>query len=229
MKEKILLVDDEMSIVTLLSFHIEKAGYDVGKAYDGLTALEMAETGEYDLIVLDLMLPKLGGLEVCKILRDNGNNIPILMLTAKGEEDDKVKGLDLGADDYLTKPFSPKEAVARIKAVLRRVGKNDESVASVMTIGDITIFPKKYEATKGDNLIRFTRKEFELLLYLAKHRGTILSRERLLLAVWNYDFVGDSRIVDVHVSRLREKLESDSKKPQYIKTVRGLGYKLEDN
>ncbi|MDY0396957.1 response regulator transcription factor [Virgibacillus halophilus] len=228
MAGKILVVDDESSIVTLLAFHIEKAGYAVDKAYDGLQALERAESEKYDLVVLDLMLPKISGLEVCKYLRKHDNDVPILMLTAKGEEADKIGGLDLGADDYMTKPFSPKEVVARINAVLRRTRKEDTIPKESIRVGPICIYPERFEAVKGDKVITFTRKEFELLYYLAKHRGVVLSRERLLLAVWNYDFVGDSRIVDVHISRLREKLEMDSKNPQYIKTIRGLGYKLED-
>lgn len=228
MAGKILVVDDEASIVTLLAFHIEKAGYKVDKAYNGLQALEKMENEKYDMMILDLMLPKISGLEVCKYLREHENNTPILMLTAKGEETDKIGGLDLGADDYMTKPFSPKEVVARINAVLRRTRKGDPETQELIRVGPIKIYPERFEVEKENQVIPFTRKEFELLHYLAKHRGVILSRERLLLAVWHYDFVGDSRIVDVHISRLREKLEKDSKNPQYIKTIRGLGYKLED-
>src|SRR5699024_1389521 len=197
--------------------------------FDGETGFQKASTGEYDLIVLDLMLPGMEGTEVCKALRQQKIDTPILMLTAKDEEIDKVVGLELGADDYLTKPFSPKELVARIKAILRRSKKRDEATnETFIKIGDIVIYPLQYEdSIKGESLT-FTRKEFELLHYLAKHRGKVLSRDQLLSAVWNYDFVGDTRIVDVHVSHLREKIEPNTKQPVYIKTIRGLGYKMEE-
>src|SRR5699024_10212145 len=169
------------------------------------------------------------GLEVCKHLRTNKNDTPILMLTAKDEEFDKILRLELGADDYLTKPFSPKEVIARIKAILRRSEKTQESnTASSNKIGDLTIYPDRYEAELKGEPLTFTRKEFELLYYFSTHKGKVLSRDQLLSAVWNYDFVGDTRIVDVHVSHLREKIEPNTKKPVYIKTVRGLGYKMED-
>lgn len=227
MGKRILIVDDESSIVTLLKFNVEQAGFESDVAYDGLEAVKKAEEGNFDLIILDLMLPEMDGTEVCKHLRSNKIDTPILMLTAKDEEIDKILGLELGADDYLTKPFSPKEVIARIKAILRRTAKTEDSVSSSIQIGDLTVYPDRYEAELNGKPLTFTRKEFELLYYLVSHKGIVLSRDKLLSAVWNYDFAGDTRIVDVHVSHLREKIEPDTKKPTYIKTVRGLGYKLE--
>lgn len=227
-KQKILIVDDEKPIVTLLKYNIENAGYQTDVAYDGQEAVRKGETNDYDLIVLDLMLPGMDGMEVCKHLRTNKIDTPILMLTAKDEEFDKVLGLELGADDYLTKPFSPKEVVARIKAILRRVKKSEQKGFNSIKVGDLVIYPERYEAEMNSNVISFTRKEFELLYYLASNKGKVVSRDQLLSGVWDYDFVGDTRIVDVHISHLREKIEPDTKKPIYIKTVRGLGYKLEE-
>ena len=224
MAEKILIVDDEQSIVTLLKYNLEKSGFETDAAYDGVEALDKAKTDRYDFIILDLMLPGMDGTEVCKALRLEKIETPILMLTAKDEEIDKILGLELGADDYLTKPFSPKEVVARVKAILRRSRKRDDTdIQSKVTIGDLTIYPQKYEAILGEEMLHFTRKEFELLYYLAQHKGKVLSRDQLLSAVWNYDFAGDTRIVDVHVSHLREKIEPDTKRPKYINTIRGLG------
>ncbi|RCW66320.1 response regulator transcription factor [Saliterribacillus persicus] len=229
MEEKVLIVDDEQSIVTLLQYNIEKSGFKTDIAFSGLEGLEKASTGSYDLIILDLMLPGMEGTEVCKALRQKQIDTPILMLTAKDEEFDKVLGLELGADDYLTKPFSPKEVVARIKAILRRSKKRDEAGnETYIKIAELMVYPQQYEASIKGETLTFTRKEFELLLYLAKHKGKVLSRDQLLSAVWNYDFVGDTRIVDVHISHLREKIEPDTKHPVYIKTIRGLGYKMEE-
>jgi len=228
MKQKILIVDDEVSIVTLLTFNIERAGFETDVAYDGAIAVEKAMTNEYDLMVLDLMLPKMDGLEVCKYLRQNKIETPILMLTDKDDEFDKIIGLELGADDYLTKPFSPKEVVAIIKAIIRKTTTKKEPSFETIQIGELHIFPEKHEVTIGEELLTITRKEFELLQYLVEHKGKVLSRDQLLNKVWNYDFAGDTRIVDVHISRLREKIEADTKKPVYIKTIRGLGYKMEE-
>nr|WP_239565532.1 response regulator transcription factor [Brevibacillus fulvus] len=226
-----MVVDDEVSIVKLLQFNLEKAGFDVVTAYDGLQALEMAHTEQPDFMILDLMLPKLDGMDVCKTLRQERNNTPILILTAKDDELDKILGLELGADDYLTKPFSPREVIARVKAIMRRSQTTKDAVSGkdevVLRFGDIAIYPEKYEVYRKAEKVELTPKEFELLHYLASHQGRVLTRDQLLNAVWNYDFIGDSRIVDVHVSHLREKLEEDTKSPRYIKTVRGLGYKLE--
>jgi two-component system, OmpR family, alkaline phosphatase synthesis response regulator PhoP len=229
MAQKVLIVDDEESIVTLLQFNIERAGFETETAFDGMTGLQKALQNTYDIIVLDLMLPELDGTEVCKQLRQKQIDTPILMLTARDEELDKVLGLELGADDYLTKPFSPKEVVARIKAILRRTNKNDNFMDSgEIKISGLSIFPDQYEASINGDSLSFTRKEFELLMYLAKNKGRVMSRDQLLSSVWNYDFVGDTRIVDVHISHLREKIEPDSKHPVFIKTIRGLGYKMEE-
>jgi len=228
MNEKILIVDDEASIVTLLKFNIEKAGFITDVAYDGAEAVEKATSNHYDLIVLDLMLPEMDGMDVCKHLRRNQIETPILMLTAKGDELDKILGLELGADDYLTKPFSPKEVIARIKAILRRTKQAEPPVYKALKIGDLTIYPERYEAELNGEVLTFTRKEFELLSYLAQHKGKVLTRDQLLLAVWNYEFVGDTRIVDVHISHLRDKIEANTRRPLYIKTIRGLGYKIEE-
>jgi len=227
--QKILIVDDEKSIVTLLNYNLEKAGYITDTAFDGKEAIQKIEqNNDYNLVVLDLMLPEIDGMEVCKYLRSNKNDTPILMLTAKDDEFDKILGLELGADDYLTKPFSPKEVIARIKAILRRSNMTPASQFSTIRIGELIIYPERYEAEINSNSITFTRKEFELLYFLATNKGKVISRDQLLSGVWDYDFVGDTRIVDVHISHLREKIEPNSKKPVYIKTVRGLGYKLEE-
>lgn len=227
--QRILIVDDEQSIVTLLKYNIEKAGFETDAAFDGEEAIQKIEQNNYDLVILDVMLPKLDGMEVIKTLRQNKNNVPVLMATALDTELDKILGLEFGADDYLTKPFSPKEVVARIKAILRRSGKTEQpSDFSEIKIGELTIFPEKYEVKLRDEALHFTRKEFELLKYLAVHKGKVLTRDQLLNEIWNYDYVGDTRIVDVHIGRIRDKIETDTKNPNYIKTIHGLGYKLED-
>jgi two-component system, OmpR family, alkaline phosphatase synthesis response regulator PhoP len=234
MKHKILVVDDEPSIVTLLQYNLEQAGFEVIIAMDGEVGKNIAETETLDLIILDLMLPKLDGLEVCRRLRQEKINTPIVMLTAKDSELDKILGLEFGADDYIVKPFSPREVVARVKAILRRVhtqpepGINTEMEDASIVIGELIIFPDKYEASFRDTLLDLTLKEFELLLHLAKNKNRIQSRDQLLNAVWNYDVSGDSRIVDVHISHLRDKIEENTRKPVYIKTLRGIGYKLEE-
>lgn len=228
--QKVLVVDDEPSIVTLLKFNIEKAGFSVITAGDGKLGLKMAMEENPDLIILDIMLPEMDGMDVCKTLRQEKVQTPILMLTAKDDEFDKILGLELGADDYLTKPFSPREVVARVKAIFRRMNMNDAPVVKgdpVIEIGELKIFTEKYEAHLTGEKLELTPKEFELLLYLANNQGRVLNRNQLLESVWNFDFAGDSRIVDVHISHLREKIEKDTKQPRYIKTIRGFGYKLE--
>ncbi len=234
MSKKILVVDDEQSIATLLKYNLEQSGYSVVTAHDGEEGRDKAIEQSPDLIILDLMLPQMDGIEVCKELRQRKVNTPILMLTAKDDEFDKVLGLELGADDYMTKPFSPREVVARVKAILRRSQAIQESVESTILeptdykeVGELKVYPEQYEAYFEGELLELTPKEFELLLYLTNNRGRVLTRDQLLSAVWNYDFAGDTRIVDVHISHLREKIESNTKKPIYIKTIRGLGYKLE--
>lgn len=234
MDKKVLVVDDEQSIVTLLKYNLEQAGYTVVSAMDGEEGISLAAAENPDMMILDLMLPKLDGIEVCKQLRQQKIDVPILMLTAKDDEFDKVLGLELGADDYMTKPFSPREVVARVKAILRRVQTLPEPVEEKqedegkIKIGELKILPDFYEAYFMDELLELTPKEFELLLFLAKNKGRVLTRDQLLSSVWNYDFAGDTRIVDVHISHLREKIEQNTKKPSYIKTIRGLGYKLEE-
>lgn len=236
MSKKVLVVDDEQSIITLLTYNLEQAGYQVIKAMDGEAGKRIAMEESPDIIILDLMLPKLDGIEVCKILRQNKMMMPILMLTAKDEEFDKVLGLELGADDYMTKPFSPREVVARVKALLRRAGmasagtdaSEEKQAGATLIVGELKIFPDRYEACLRDELLELTPKEFELLEYLASNKSRVLTRDQLLNVIWNYEFAGDTRIVDVHISHLREKIEADTKKPAYIKTVRGLGYKLEE-
>lgn len=234
--KRILIVDDEQSIITLLTFNLEKEGYQVDTAMDGESAFEMALNGNYDFIILDLMLPGKSGMDVCRDLRKERVETPILMLTAKDDEFDKVVGLELGADDYMTKPFSPRELAARMNAVFRRSGideakKNNEEDAdenSVIKVGEISIFPSNYEVYKGDQLIDLTPKEFELLHFMAGQKNRILNRDQLLNSIWNYDYTGGTRIVDVHISHLREKLEDNSKKPKYIQTIRGFGYSLKE-
>jgi two-component system alkaline phosphatase synthesis response regulator PhoP len=233
MNKKVLVVDDEQSIVTLLQYNLQQAGFEVVTALDGETGRDLAIEEQPDLMILDLMLPKMDGMEVCKHLRQQKVMTPILMLTAKDDEFDKVLGLELGADDYMTKPFSPREVVARVKAILRRTQMITEPVVNEedseqIVISDLKILPQRYEAFFSNNELELTPKEFELLLYLAKHKGRVLTRDQLLSAIWNYDFAGDTRIVDVHISHLREKIEPNTKKPVYIKTIRGLGYKLEE-
>lgn len=224
----ILIVEDEPSIVTLLQYNLEKHHFNTVIAYDGEEALQRFNEREYALIVLDIMLPKLDGVSVCTSIRSKDQQVPIIMLTAKNTEHDKVRGLELGADDYLTKPFSPKELIARIHAILRRTEDGKTNQSSEMKNGDLVINPQNYEVKFKEELIDVTKKEFELLVYFMQHKGKTITREILLRSVWNFDFVGDSRMIDVQISNLREKIEENKRSPQYIKTVRGLGYKMED-
>lgn len=233
MTKKILIVDDESSIVTLLQYNLEQAGFTVITASDGMEGLTAVLESKPDLIVLDLMLPKMDGMEVCKALRLQKINTPIIMLTAKDDEFDKVLGLELGADDYMTKPFSPREVTARVKAVLRRstaIKEEAPKVAqeSAFEYGSLRVYPERFEVFLRDASLEFTPKEFELLVYLMENKNRVLTRDQLLSAVWNYDFAGDTRIVDVHISHLREKIEENSRKPIFIKTIRGIGYKFEE-
>ena len=224
---KILVVDDEEPIAKILDFNLRKEGYDVIVANDGEKALELAFSEDPDLILLDLMLPKKDGMEVCREVRAQ-KNIPIIMLTAKNSEIDKVLGLEFGADDYVTKPFSTRELMARVKVNLRRVAKQTEVVeeknTSEVVIKDIVIYPEAYVIKKNGEEVDLTRREFDLFYYLAQHRGQVLTRENLLQTVWGYDYFGDVRTVDVTVRRLREKVETDSSQPEYIMTRRGVGY-----
>ena len=224
---KILVVDDEEPIAKILDFNLRKEGYDVIVANDGEKAVELAFSEDPDLILLDLMLPKKDGMEVCREVRAQ-KNIPIIMLTAKNSEIDKVLGLEFGADDYVTKPFSTRELMARVKVNLRRVAKQTEVVeeknTSEVVIKDIVIYPEAYIIKKNGEEVDLTRREFDLFYSLAQHRGQVLTRENLLQTVWGYDYFGDVRTVDVTVRRLREKVETDSSQPEYIMTRRGVGY-----
>lgn len=231
--KKVLIIEDELSIVKLLQYNLEKEQYTVDVAMDGEEGLMMALTNEYAIILLDLMLPSKDGIEICKELRSEKVNTPIIMLTAKDSEIDKIVGLEIGADDYMTKPFSPREVIARIKAIARRIDKHEKNSKEIsptektIEFDAVVIYPDNFEVYVNEVKVEFTPKEFELLLYLAENKNRILSREQLLLAVWDYDFTGETRIVDVHISHLRDKIEDNPKKPQYIKTARGFGYKLE--
>ncbi|RUS58156.1 chemotaxis protein CheY [Kurthia sp. 3B1D] len=232
MTNKILVVEDELAISTLLQYNLKQAGYEVIQAFDGQEGLNRAVAELPDLILLDLMLPKKDGMEVCKELRIQKIGTPIIMLTAKDDEFDKVLGLELGADDYMTKPFSPREVVARVKAVLRR-SKVQEQTTEVERektyhIGALSVYPDRFEVTLDGKELEFTPKEFELLVYLLDNKNRVLTRDQLLSAVWHYDFAGDTRIVDVHISHLRDQIEENSRKPKFIKTIRGLGYKFEE-
>ena len=229
MDKKILVVDDEKPIADILQFNLKKEGYEVECAYDGNQALEMVEEFMPDLILLDIMLPQRDGMEVCREVRKK-YEMPIIMLTAKDSEIDKVLGLELGADDYMTKPFSTRELIARVKANLRRhnqtpaVAEEDES--NEIEIGSLTIHPDAYIISKRGETIELTHREFELLHYLAKHIGQVMTREHLLQTVWGYDYFGDVRTVDVTVRRLREKIEDNPSHPLWIVTRRGVGYYL---
>lgn len=223
--KKILIVDDEKPIVDILKFNLKKEGYATIEAYDGEQAVEMALNQKPDLILLDVMLPKLDGFGVCKKLRQKITT-PIIMLTAKEEEVDKILGLELGADDYITKPFSVRELMARVKANLRRMSPENELTGNsqVLKINELAIDIERYEVTKRNEVIELTLREFELIKFLAQQRGQIFSRESLLEKVWGYEYYGDVRTVDVTVRRLREKVEDDPSNPVYIMTKRGVGY-----
>ncbi|RCW49950.1 MULTISPECIES: response regulator transcription factor [unclassified Halanaerobium] len=223
--EKILVVDDEKHIRDLIEFNLDKAGFEVLTAVDGKEALKVLNKN-IDLIVLDLMLPEIDGLEVCRKMRADKElkNIPIIMLTAKGEEVDKILGLEMGADDYMTKPFSPRELTARIKAIFRRLSQMkapDEFEEEILEEGNIKIDTARHEVVVSGKEISLTPKEFELLRYLIINKGRVLSRDLLLEKIWGYEYAGDTRTVDVHVRRLRQKIKKD-----YIETVRGVGYKF---
>jgi len=224
---KILVVDDEENIRTLVRFNLEKAGYTVTEATNGKEALELIASHRPDLVILDLMLPVIDGLDVCRKLKGNqlNSSIPIIMLTAKSEEVDRVIGLELGADDYLTKPFGPRELIARIKAVLRRVVIPD-NVGKELSFGNLVINLTNYAAYLSDKKLELTLKEFELLCLLVQNPNQAFSREKLLENIWGYEYYGDTRTVDVHIRHLRAKLESSPDIANAIETVRGVGYRL---
>ncbi len=224
---RILIVDDEIEILELVKDYLEREGFEVVTAVDGQAAIEAARRERPDLMVLDIMLPKIDGFEVCRQLRGE-MVIPILLLSAKGQEVDKILGLGLGADDYITKPFSPGELVARVKAHLRRstlLSKGHEG--DIMTFNDLTIDIQGYRVTRHGQEVVLPAREFELLRFLVRHPNQVFTREMLFVKVWGYDYVGDDSTVTVHIRRLREKLEDDPRNPRYIKTIWGVGYKFE--
>jgi len=235
MTEKILVVEDELTLLETLAYNLRHQGYEVDIASDGNTALKIARDNHPDLILLDIMLPGMDGFEVCRVLRQEMNT-PVLMLTARDDEIDRVVGLEVGADDYLTKPFSMRELLARVKALLRRVRLIREEIdtsaspageSQSMTFGNLVLDISRREARLNNLPLSLKPKEYELLVFLAQHRGQVLTRETILERVWGWDFIGDSRTVDVHVRWLREKIEPNPSNPERIVTVRGAGYRFE--
>ncbi len=237
MAEKILVVEDELTLQETLAYNLKRQGYEVTTAGDGASALDLARTLRPDLIILDIMLPGIDGYEVCRIIRQEMNT-PVLMLTARDDEIDRVVGLEVGADDYMTKPFSMRELLARVKAMLRRVRMMREEMnaakaeppaitAQTIVFGNLTLDLTRREVRLDGQPLALKPKEFELLLFLAQHRGQALSREFILERVWDWNYIGDSRTVDVHIRWLREKIEQDPSSPNRIVTVRGAGYRFE--
>ena len=223
---KILVVDDEKVLVKGIKFNLESEGYQVEVGYDGQTAVDLAREGGFDLIILDLMMPVLDGIQACMRIREF-SNVPIIILTAKGEDADKLVGFESGADDYITKPFNILELRARIRALLRRAGMTQqEAGGGRLTAGEIALDMSERVAWRGEDRVELTAKEFDLMELLMKNPGRVYSRENLLNIVWGYEYAGDYRTVDVHIRRLREKLEPDSANPQYILTKWGVGYYL---
>jgi two-component system OmpR family response regulator len=229
----VLIVEDDQTLLEVLQYNLTKEGYEVLTTSNGVQALEVAERERPDLIVLDIMLPGLDGFEVCRILRKKEMTMPILMLTAKVDEVDRVVGLELGADDYMSKPFSMRELLARVRAMLRRVemmqrrAASTEEALSPISVGELNIDVARHQVTFSGTTISLSPKEFDLLAFLAKNRGQVFSRDVLLDKVWGYDYVGDTRTVDVHIRWLRQKIEVDPSNPKYLLTVRGVGYKFE--
>ncbi|QVK17843.1 response regulator transcription factor [Mycoplasmatota bacterium] len=221
---EILVIEDELSIQKLLSYDLTQAGFEVDTALDGVSGLKKAIQNDYDLILLDLMLPGLDGIEICKRIREKNNEVYIIMLTARDDEYNKITGLDSGADDYMTKPFSPREVLARIKAGLRRQKKSDKQT-NCIRLNDMMLDLNRHELYINNQLVRLTHKEYELLLFLLKNKGIALSRDVLLETLWGFEYDGDTRIVDVHIFKLREKLVGSK---VIIITKRGLGYMLEE-
>ena len=227
---KILIVEDDQNLLATLKYNLLKESYDVITAIDGVQAIETARRERPELIVLDVMLPKLSGFEVCRILRKE-MTVPILMLTAKTEEVDKIVGLEIGADDYMTKPFSMRELLARVRAMLRRAKMAEPEPSdekTLLKINDLEIDPARHRASLKETVLNLTPKEFDLLVFLAKNKGFVFNREQLLEKVWGYDYAGDTRTVDVHIRWLRQKIETDPAHPRNLLTVRGAGYKLGD-
>ena len=225
-KKCILIVEDERAIVEILKFNLKREGYETMEALDGETGLKLALEGDPDLILLDVMLPKLNGFDICAAIRKAGRVTPVIMLTAREEETDKIFGLEAGADDYITKPFSMRELMARVKANIRRrdLDYGVRPKGELLRAGALTVDPAAFTVTKDASPVELTQKEFDLLLYLIRERGRVFTREDLMQKVWNYDYFGDMRTVDVTVRRLREKIENDPGKPELILTKRGVGY-----
>jgi len=225
MKIKILVVDDEKDILELVAYNLQKEGFRIDTCQDGEAALEKVRNEKFDLLILDLMLPGMQGMELCRILKtgEDTASIPIIMLTAKGEELDKVLGLEMGADDYITKPFSPRELIARVKAVLRRTRDTSEKEKTI-TVGDININTDTYTVTKNGERVNLSATEYRLLLFLVRRKGRVFNRDMLLDAVWKDEAFVEPRTVDVHVRRLRAQIEDDPSQPVYIRTRRGIGY-----
>ncbi len=231
MPRRVLVIEDNLDIARLLKLHLRELGCDVRDAQDGLAGLEKARSGSYDLIILDLMLPGMEGLEICRQLRAEADHTPILMLTAKSDELDRVRGLEIGADDYLTKPFSIKELVARVKAIFRRVdvmGRGSEQTLGDLTLGDVRIdFDKRHVDVRGE-AVELTQKEFDLLGQFARNPGRVYTRTQLLDLIWGYGHSGYEHTVNSHINRLRSKIERDPTAPEYVLTVWGVGYKFAD-
>jgi DNA-binding response OmpR family regulator len=226
---KVLIVEDDVNLLETLKYNLRKEGYDVVTASDGEQAIEAARRENPDLLILDVMLPKMSGFEVCRVLRQE-MIVPILMLTAKADETDKIVGLEIGADDYMTKPFSIRELLARVRAMLRRTKMTEASSATgpvSIKIGDLEVDIARHQASLSGVVLELSPKEFDLLAFLAKNKGLVFSREQLLEKVWGYDYAGDTRTVDVHIRWLRQKIEADPAYPERLVTVRGTGYKLE--
>ena len=235
MSVKVLLVEDEKSIAEGIIYNLKNEGLKVTHVDDGKIAIDIFNEEHFDLLILDIMLPEVSGLEICKKIRKS-SNVPIIMLTAKDDENDKITGLEMGADDYITKPFSVKELISRVKAVLRRT-KNSELLRGVdedlnfakeITIGNIAMNPLRYEAKIDNEIIELRPREFELLYYLCENAGNIVSRDKLFSKVWGYSFAGNSKTLDVHIQRIRERIEVNPKSPKRLVTIRGVGYKLND-
>ncbi|MBN7772682.1 response regulator transcription factor [Clostridium aminobutyricum] len=229
MMKKILIIEDEPNIIELVAYNLKNNGYEYISAEDGVMGITLVHREKPDLILLDIMLPGKNGYDICRELREEGNKTPIIMLTAKNDEVDKVLGLEFGADDYITKPFSVRELMARIKAVLRRYEENNPAETNdyIIRIGDIEINTDRHEVKVAGNIVMLTLKEFELLCLLTENRGHVFSRDQILDKVWGIDFVGESRTVDVHIRYLRKKLGQDDNEEKYIQTIRGKGYKMQ--
>ncbi|RDY25043.1 DNA-binding response regulator [Romboutsia maritimum] len=229
MNTKVLVIDDEMHIVELLKFNLETENYEVDYSYDGFDGFIKAKEIKPDLILLDWMLPNISGIEVLKKIRSDKSlkNTPVIMLTAKNMENDKVEGLEVGADDYITKPFSIKELLARITSVLRRYNLNSTNEENILHSGNLKVDLSKHEVTKGSEKIELTLKEFELLRLLLQNKGKVLSRNYLLDKIWGYEYYGETRTVDVHIRYLRKKIEGENSTVKYIETIRGVGYKID--